>query len=76
MIAYFSVQFIVDWILSPKIMGSLTGMNPAVMLLSLSIWGSLLGILGMLIALPVTTLLISYYKRFFLLDPSQATSSS
>lgn len=32
MIAYFSVQFIVDWILSPKIMGSLTGMNPAVML--------------------------------------------
>jgi predicted PurR-regulated permease PerM len=42
------------------------GLNPAVILLSLSIWGSLLGIVGMIIALPMTTLLISYYKRFVL----------
>jgi len=34
-----------------------------VILLSLSIWGSLLGVTGLIIALPVTTLLISYYKR-------------
>ena len=45
-------------------MGKAMGLNPAVILLSLSIWGSLLGIVGMIIALPVTTLLISYYKRF------------
>jgi len=35
-------------------------------LLSLSIWGSLLGIIGMIIALPLTTLIMSYYKRFVL----------
>jgi predicted PurR-regulated permease PerM len=35
-------------------------------LLSLSIWGSLLGLLGMIIALPITALLLSYYKRFVL----------
>ena len=43
-----------------------TGMGPAWILLSLSIWGSLLGIIGMIIALPLTTLLVSYYKRFVL----------
>jgi predicted PurR-regulated permease PerM len=47
-------------------MGKAMGLNPAVILLSLSIWGSLLGIVGMIIALPATTLLISYYKRFIL----------
>ena len=60
------VQSIQDMVLVPKIMGNVTGMGPAWILLSLSIWGSLLGFVGMIIALPVTTLLISYYKRFVL----------
>lgn len=58
------VQVIQDAILVPRIMGRATGFNPAVILLSLSIWGKLLGILGLLIALPVTFLAHSYYKRF------------
>ena len=58
------VQVIQDAILVPKIMGRATGFNPAVILLSLSVWGKLLGILGLLIALPVTFLIHSYYKRF------------
>jgi predicted PurR-regulated permease PerM len=58
------VQAIQDLYLVPKIMGKAMGLNPAVILLSLSVWGSLLGIVGMIIALPITTLLISYYKRF------------
>ena len=45
-------------------MGKVTGFNPAVILLSLSVWGKLLGILGLLIALPVTFLIHSYYKRY------------
>ena len=60
------VQLVQDAFLTPKIMGDMTGLNPAVMLLSLSVWGSWLGLLGMIIALPMTTLLISYYKRFIL----------
>ena len=60
------VQTIQDMILVPKIMGDVTGMGPAWILLSLSIWGSLLGVVGMIIALPLTTLLVSYYKRFIL----------
>ncbi len=60
------VQTIQDLILTPRIMGHVMGLNPAIILLSLSIWGSLLGIIGLIIALPLTTLLISYYRRFIL----------
>ena len=58
------VQAIQDAILTPKIMGHVTGLNSAIILLSLSIWGSLMGILGMIIVLPMTTLLISYYQKY------------
>ena len=60
------VQVIQDVYLTPRIMGHVMGLNPAIILLSLSIWGSLLGIIGLIIALPLTTLLISYYRRFIL----------
>lgn len=60
------VQLIQDMYLTPRIMGHVMGLNPAVILLSLSVWGSLLGIIGFIIALPLTTLLLSYYRRFIL----------
>ena len=62
------VQIIQDAFLTPKIMGHVTGLNGAVILLSLSVWGCLLGFIGLIIALPLTTLLVSYYKRFVLED--------
>ena len=58
------VQSIQDLYLTPKIMGNVTGMSPAAILLSLSIWGALCGVIGMIIALPLTTLIISYYERY------------
>lgn len=64
LIVFAVVQIIQDTILTPKIMGHVMGLNSAIILLSLSIWGSLLGILGMVIALPMTTLLITYYQRY------------
>ena len=64
LIVFAVVQAIQDTILTPKIMGHVTGLNSAIILLSLSIWGSLMGILGMIIALPMTTLLISYYQKY------------
>ncbi len=60
------VQILQDAIITPRIMGKITGLNPAIILLSLSVWGSLMGIIGMIIALPLTTLMISYYKRFII----------
>lgn len=60
------VQAIQDLFLVPKIMGSTMGLRPAIILLSLSVWGTLLGVMGVVIALPLTTLGWSYYRRFVL----------
>ncbi|MBO7139751.1 MAG: AI-2E family transporter [Prevotella sp.] len=58
------VQIIIDMFVTPKIMGKAMGLNPAILLLSLSVWGALLGFIGLIIALPLTTLLIAYYQRY------------
>ncbi len=63
-VVFVVVQSIQDMILTPRIMGNVTGLSPAAILLSLSIWGALFGVIGMIIALPLTTLIISYYKRY------------
>lgn len=64
MAVYIVVQCIQDLFLTPKIMGKAMGLNPAIILLSLSVWGTLLGFIGLIIALPLTTLLLSYYDRY------------
>lgn len=58
------VQIIQETILIPRIMNKAIGLHPAIILLSLSIWGSLLGLVGMIIALPATSLMLSYYRQF------------
>ena len=58
------VQAVQDLLLVPYIMGRRMNLHPAVILLSLSVWGKLLGILGMIVALPLTTLLLGYLKRY------------
>ncbi len=58
------VQVITDMIVTPKIMGKAMGLNPAILLLSLSVWGALLGFIGLIIALPLTTLIIAYWQRY------------
>jgi len=62
------VQTIQDAILVPRIMGKVTGLNPAVILLSLSVWGKLLGLFGLLVAIPITCLLLAWYRRFVIRD--------
>lgn len=62
------VQIICDMIVTPKVMGKAMGLNPAILLLSLSVWGALLGFIGLIIALPATTLLIAYWQRYVTKD--------
>lgn len=63
-VVFFIIEIVNDGFLVPKIMGKLTGLKPAIILLSISIWGKLLGFLGLIIALPLTVLLIAYYEQF------------
>lgn len=68
-IVFVCVQSIQDWVLIPRIMGKVTGYNGAIIFLALSVWGSLLGLVGMIIALPLTSIIVSYYKRYVLHAP-------
>jgi len=70
------VQVIIDMIVTPKIMGKAMGLNPAILLLSLSVWGALLGFIGLIIALPLTTLLIAYYQRYVTRELDEEENSS
>ena len=64
LLVFIVVQLICDMVVTPKVMGKAMGLNPAILLLSLSVWGALLGFIGLIIALPLTTLLIAYYQRY------------
>ena len=68
--AYCLCQLIQDLVLVPSIMKQQMGLNPAIIFLALSIWGYLLGLIGLLIALPLTTLIISYYCEYVLKQPN------
>lgn len=68
--AYCICQVIQDLIFIPSIMKQQMGLNPAIIFLSLSIWGYVLGFVGLIIALPLTTLIISYYSEYVLHEPN------
>jgi predicted PurR-regulated permease PerM len=58
------VQLIQETVLVPRLQGEAMGLSPAIILLSLSIWGKLLGFLGLILALPLTCLGLTYYRRY------------
>lgn len=70
-IVFLVVQGLQDMVLTPRIMGHQMGLRPAVILLSLSVWGALLGFIGLFVALPLTTLCLSYYRRFVLKEADE-----
>lgn len=68
-LVYGVAQVLQDTIITPHIMGKILGLRPAVVLLSLTVWGYLLGILGLIIALPATQIIINYYRSYVVGDP-------
>ena len=68
--AYIICQVIQDMVLIPTIMKSQMGLNPAIIFLSLSLWVYVMGFIGLIIGLPLTTLIISYYCEFVLHQPN------
>ena len=74
-IVFIVVQTLQDTILVPRIMGKVTGLGPAAILLSLSFWGALMGVIGMIVALPLTTLGLSCYRHYVLHEPFASEQS-
>lgn len=69
LLVYIVVQVLQDTIFTPRIMGKIMGLSSAMVLLSLSIWSYMAGFIGLIIALPLTTIILAYYKRYILKEP-------
>lgn len=52
-------------VIVPKIVGNKVKMHPVFVILSLSVFGALFGIVGMIFAVPVTALMKSLFKRIY-----------
>ena len=57
------VQLIEGWVLTPKIMGSKTGLHPAAIIFSVFFWGiALNGLLGMVLAIPLSAFFVTFWR--------------
>lgn len=52
------IQVIVGNIVEPKIMGNSLNMSSLVVILSLTIWGAIWGVMGMILSVPITVMMI------------------
>ena len=69
------VQLIQETVLVSRFQGKAMGLSPAIILLSISVWGKLLGFLGLILALPLTCLGLIYYRRYlWKLEPADEPS--
>ncbi|PTM04357.1 MAG: hypothetical protein DA405_07520 [Bacteroidetes bacterium] len=59
-------SIIEEALLIPRIMEKNIGINPVIMVLGLSFWTFTLGNLGILIGIPITSLVLIYTKRYLL----------
>ena len=71
---YIVVQVIQDTVITPHVMGQIMGLSPAVILLTLSIGAAVGGIGGLIMALPVTTIGLKYYKAYISRTSAQGPS--
>ncbi len=63
------VQLVIGNIIAPKVMGEAVDLHPVVILLALMFWGALWGIVGMLLATPITSILKILMARFDVTAP-------
>jgi predicted PurR-regulated permease PerM len=61
---YIGIQILQDMVITPRIMGGALGLSPILILMSLAIWGKLLGFLGFVLAIPFTCVAIATYKSY------------
>jgi AI-2 transport protein TqsA len=58
------IQFVIGNILQPKMMGESLDLHPVVVLLSLIFFGTIWGIIGMFLAVPITAVVKIFLQRF------------
>ncbi|MFQ3245058.1 MAG: AI-2 transport protein TqsA [Arenicella sp.] len=59
-----SVQLVVGNMLEPKLMGNTLNVSPFVVMMSLTLWGSIWGIAGAFLSVPITVILLIIFAHF------------
>ena len=84
-VAFGTVQMIESYLLTPRIVGSQVGLNPVWVIISILVFSSLLGFLGVLIAVPLAAVIkvlvleaLAVYRRspVFLTETESSSESS
>ncbi len=58
-----SIQVLVGNVVEPKLMGNSLNMSPLVVVLSLTIWGAMWGVMGMILSVPITVMMIIVFEE-------------
>lgn len=64
LVAIGAVQFLVGNVIEPKIMGTSLNVSPLVVIVSLSFWGMIWGVTGMILSVPLTIVIIIIASQF------------
>ena len=58
------IQIIVGNFIEPKLFGKSLNVSPLITILSLAIWGTIWGITGMILSVPITVIMIIVFSQF------------
>ena len=58
------IQIMVGNFVEPKLMGNSLNLSPFVVMLSLTLWGSIWGVAGMILSVPITVILLIVFAHF------------
>jgi AI-2 transport protein TqsA len=64
-----AIQFIVGNFLEPRLLGKSLNLSPLVILFALALWGSIWGILGMFLSVPITVMMMIIFAHFDMTRP-------
>ncbi|HAY45790.1 MAG TPA: AI-2E family transporter [Gammaproteobacteria bacterium] len=59
-----SIQFLIGSVIEPRLLGDSLNLSPLVVLLSLALWGSVWGIAGMFLCVPLTVICVIILAHF------------
>jgi predicted PurR-regulated permease PerM len=59
-----AIQFVVGNFLEPRLLGKSLNVSPLVILFALGLWGSIWGILGMFLSVPITVMMMIIFAHF------------
>lgn len=64
LIAVGAIQLVVGNFLEPKMMGNSLNVSPFVVMMSLTLWGSIWGVAGMFLSVPITVIMLIVFAHF------------